>query len=291
MGEVTCVLDARAVLGEGPVWCPREQALYWVDIKKPAIHRFVPASGAAETWPMSVEVGALALREQGGAVVALRTGFGFFDFATGEVGMLYDPEPHLHETRMNDGKCDRQGRFWAGSYHEVADPRPLGALYRLDPDLSCHRMQGGVICSNGLGWSPDDRTMYLSDSELGRIYAFDFEPSRGAIRNRRLFASVPPEAGFPDGLTVDSEGFVWSVHWGGWRVTRYAPDGRVDRVVGLPVQQPTSCVFGGPGLRVLYITSASIELSQEDKARGPLAGGLFAVDVGVNGLPEPRFAG
>lgn len=291
MDEVACVLDAGAVLGEGPLWCPRDEALYWVDIKQPAVHRFDPATGKVRTWEMPDEVGSMALRERGGAIVALRAAFGFLAMESGAVRVVHDLELDVPEIRLNDGKCDRQGRFWAGSYHEVDAPRPIGALYRFDPDGRCHKMEDGLACANGLGWSPDDRTMYLTDTIPREIYAYDFDPASGAIRNRRLFAAVPPEEGSPDGLTVDAEGFVWSAMWGGWRVTRFAPDGRVDRVVRLPVEQPTSCAFGGKGLDILYVTSALQHLTADARARQPLAGGLFAIDVGVKGLPEPRFAG
>ncbi|MGH6954897.1 MAG: SMP-30/gluconolactonase/LRE family protein [Alphaproteobacteria bacterium] len=292
MNEVVVVLEARAGLGEGPVWCPREQALYWVDSYEPALKRLDPASGALESWPMPSLVGSLALRESGGAVVALRHGFAFVDLASGAVEPVHDPEAHMPETRFNDGKCDRRGRFWAGTMHFGGQPRyPIGSLYRLDPDRSCHRMEGGIRTSNGIGWSPDDRTMYFTDTRVGRIYAYDFDLATGSIRDRRVFTQVPLSEGMPDGLTIDSQGFVWSVHYDGWRVSRYAPDGSLDRVIGLPVQRPTSCTFGGADLRTLYLTSARDGISYDLLERQPLAGALFALDVGVAGLPEPRFAG
>jgi sugar lactone lactonase YvrE len=290
VSDVTCVLPAGAVLGEGAVWDPAEQRLYWVDIKGQAVHRFDPATGHDERWPVAEPVGCLALRERGGLVLALRTGFHFFDPATGRVTPILNPEPERTENRFNDGKTDRQGRFWAGSMHDP-ETHPTGSLYRLDPDLSCHRLVDGLVCPNALCWSPDSRTMYHADSCLRTVWAYDFDPDAGAIANRRVFVEVPDGEGGPDGATVDAAGFVWLAHWGGWRITRYDPTGRVARVVRLPVQQPTCPAFGGPGLDVLYVTSAAAGLSHAERAAQPLAGGLFALDPGVRGLPEARFRG
>ena len=288
--EVRCVQSAGAILGEGPLWCPREQVLYWLDIKRPAIYRFDPQSGQTGQWTMPSDIGCMALREQGGMVVGLRTGFAFLDFETGAVTALADPEADRPDNRFNDGKVDRQGRFWAGTLND-AESEPLGSLYRLDADGTVTLMQDGAVVSNGIGWSPDDRTMYFTDSVIRTIWAFDFDPGSGAIANRRIFAEVPNGTGYPDGLTVDSEGFVWSAVWDGWRIVRYDPAGNIDREVVMPVQRPTSCMLGGPDLRTLYVTSASIHLDAGALERGPRAGGLFALQVDTAGLPEPRFAG
>lgn len=290
MGDVRCVVDGRAILGEGPIWCPVERALYWVDIHAPALHRFEPRSGATRRWSLPEDIGSFALRQGGGAVVALRTCLGFLDLDDGHLTRVCEPEPDRPYNRFNDGKCDRRGRFWSGTM-PIAMREPAGALYRLDPDLTWHRMLDGITVPNSIAWSPDSRTMYLADTPTRHIFAFDFDLDRGTLGNRRVFATVPEGAGYPDGSTVDAEGGLWNAHWDGWRLTRYAPDGRIDRVLELPVQRPTSCAFGGEGLDVLYVTSASNRLTPDDLRRGPQAGGLFAADVGVTGLPEPRFAG
>jgi sugar lactone lactonase YvrE len=290
--EIRLALDAKAALGEGPVWCPRENALYWVDILEPALKRFVPATGETRSWTMPQLIGSFALRESGGVVVALRRGIFFFDFATGAVRDVFGAPEEPNDTRFNDGKCDRAGRFWAGTMHFDGLPRqPKGSLYRLDADLRCTRMETGIRTSNGLGWSLDNRLMYYTDTRVSRIDVFDFDPATGAIANRRPFAHVPTETGMPDGLTVDAEGCVWSAHWDGWRIVRYAPDGSVARVVKLPVQRPTSVNFGGPDLRTLYITSARDGLDAQALKDQPQAGGIFALETEVAGLPEPRFAG
>lgn len=291
MDRVCVALDAKARLGEGPVWCPRERALYFVDSLEPAVKRLDPTTGAVRSWPVPDLVGCLALREGGGLVVALRRGFHTLDLATGAVAPIHLPkEPE--DTRFNDGKCDRRGRFWAGTMHFEGMPRqPKGALYRMDVDGRVTRMVDGIRTANGLGWSLDDRLMYYTDTRTNRIDVFDFDIATGAIANRRVFAQVPQETGFPDGLTVDAQGFVWSAHWDGARITRYAPDGRIDRVVAMPVPRPTSVSFGGADLGTLYVTSARDGLDDAALARHPHSGAIFALEPGVKGLPEPRFGG
>ncbi|HWP28251.1 MAG TPA: SMP-30/gluconolactonase/LRE family protein [Chloroflexota bacterium] len=289
---VECVVRAEAIVGESPLWCPREQALYWVDITGQAIHRFDPAGGARATYSLPQPVTAVARRARGGLVITLRKQFAFFDPATQVLTVLTDPEPDQPDNRFNDAKCDRQGRFWAGTMNNVRWEAPTGSLYRLDPDGHVTRLQADVICANGLGWSPDNRTMYFTESFRYSIYAYDFDPVTGALTNRRLFAAVDRRSGgFPDGLTVDADGGVWSVHNAVGRVVRYTPAGQIDRVLELPVPRPTSCTFGGRALDVLYITSARETLTPAQLAQAPLSGSVFAVVPGPTGLPEPAFAG
>jgi sugar lactone lactonase YvrE len=284
--------ETRALLGEGPVWDPIEGVLWWVDIRRPALHRSTPATGATREWPMPEEVGSLALRRDGarGLLLALRSGFAFFDPATGGLERIGDPEPDQPDNRLNDGRCDRRGRFWVGSMH-VSARQPTGALYRLDPDRTWHRLRDGITVPNSLAFAPDDGTLYFADTPTRRIMAYAFDAARGALGSARVFATLAEDAGYPDGSTVDAEGFLWNAHWDGGRLTRYAPDGRVDRVVPLPVSRPTCCAFGGPALDILYVTTASVRLDEAELARQPWAGGLLALDVGIRGLPEPRFGG
>lgn len=288
--QATVAYRAQDILGEGPLWSPDEQALYWVDIQRPALQRWHPASGDYRSWQMPSEIGSFALRESGGCVVALRTGLYFFDLRRGRLDLICDPEPDQPFTRFNDGKVDRQGRFWVGTMDEGFAEHRRAALYRLDPNGQCSRLRAGVGISNGLGWSPDNRVMYYTDSAEHSIYAYDFDPVAGQIANERLFAQTPA-AFVPDGLTVDAAGYVWSAKWDGWKVVRYAPDGGVDLEIPLPVQRPTSCAFGGPTLQQLFITSARDGLSAAELAAQPLAGSLFVVETGVRGLLEPGFAG
>lgn len=287
--KVELAYRANDILGEGPVWVQDEQVLYWVDILRPALQRWDPKTGDFRDWVMPTDIGCFALREQGGAVLGLRTGFAFLDFHSGKLNPLGDPEADQPYTRFNDGKCDRRGRFWAGTLDDDS-PKSRGALYRLDPDGRYHKMISDIGVSNGLGWSPDNHIMYYTDSSKHTIWRYEFDVELGAISNPQIFAQTS-QSYVPDGLTVDVEGYVWSAKFNGWKVVRYAPDGSVDREILLPVQRPTSCVFGGSHLEQLYITSASTGLSKSEMAEQPLAGSVFVLESGVKGIPEPRFAG
>jgi sugar lactone lactonase YvrE/DNA-binding IclR family transcriptional regulator len=288
--DLKVAFPESAFLGEGPVWSAAERKLYWVDILAPSVQVSDPDTGATRSIRMPELIGAIAPRRRGGFVAAMQGGFKAVDLATGSVTTIANPEFDRPGNRFNDGKCDRRGRFWAGSL--AIDTTPdSGSLYRLDPDGRVSVMETGIHVSNGLGWSPDDTRFYFTDSGRREIFVYDFDAESGAIANRRVFARVPEGSGTPDGLTVDAEGYVWSAHWDGWCVTRYAPDGSVDRVITLPVPRPTSCTFGGPDLSLLYVTSARIRLSAQQLADAPLSGSIFAVETGTRGLAEPSFAG
>jgi sugar lactone lactonase YvrE len=194
--------------------------------------------------------------------------------------------------RFNDGKVDRRGRYWAGTMNDVEWDAPSGSLYRLDPSLELSRVRGEVVCSNGVGWSPDDSTFYFGESFRYAIFAYDFDPDAGALSAGRVFATVDRGSGaFPDGLTVDAEGGVWSVQNGVGRVVRYASDGEVTHEVEVPVPKPTSCIFGGQDMDVLYVTTSRQNMTPEQLERYPLSGSVFAVRPGVSGVDEPLFAG
>jgi sugar lactone lactonase YvrE len=284
MSEVELVYDSKNQLGEGPIWSTTERALYWVDILDNCFHCYEPATGQHRRYDVGVVVGTVVLRASGGFVLATKRGFEFFDGQNTK--MIAAPEADDPKSRFNDGAVDRQGRFWAGTMEGRE-----GALYRLDTDLSVHKMQGGIVISNGIGWSPDNKTMYYTDSDPRTIWAYDFDAATGNIQNRRVLVQVPENDGLPDGLTVDSEGFIWSAHWDGWKITRYDPTGKIERVVRIPVQRPTSCMFGGPNLDELYFTSARTGLSEEDLKAQPHAGSIFRLKTDVKGIPEPVFGG
>lgn len=288
--DVVSVVPTSAFVGEGPVWLPAEKKLAFVDILSPAIILSDPTRGAFQTFPMTELVSAVVPRRRGGYLAAMQSGLKAVDLETGAVTTIAAPEADKPGNRFNDGKCDRRGRFWAGTM-AIDTTHGHGSLYRLDPDGRCTRMETGVTISNGLGWSPDDRRMYFTDSGTRTIYVYDYDIDTGAIANRRVFVKVPEKGGTPDGLTVDAEGYVWSAHWDGWCVTRYDPDGRIERVITMPVPRPTSCAFGGPDLATLYITSARIRLSAAQLADAPLSGSVFAMPAPVRGLPETPFAG
>jgi len=233
---------------------------------------------------------AMGVRAGGGFVMATRKGFTFWDPKTGLFENLGDPDAsELADVRFNDGKTDRQGHFWAGKMSARGDNN----LYRLDPDRSTSCMEGGIFISNGLGWSPDNKTFYYTDSTVKKIYAYDFDPATESISHRRVFAKVPDAAqeGIPDGLAVDVQGCIWSARWGGWKVVRYDPQGTIIDELLMPVEFPTSCAFGGAQLDELYITSAWTEVIPENRVMQPQAGDLFKVKVVVPGFPEPLFRG
>lgn len=287
--SVTCLQAANAIVGEGPSWDPSRGVLYWVDIKRPAIFRFEPGLGQTGHWPMPYPVGCVCpTRSADQLVFADAQGFGFLDLTNGDIIRVADPEPNFPGNRFNDGKVDRKGRLWAGTMDDQC-VQPSGSLYRLDPDGHVRRMATGFICSNGLGWSPDNKTFYFTDSMVRTIWAYDFDAEAGELGERRVFARLADDDGVPDGLTVDSEGFVWSAIWGGCRLIRFAPEGAIDCKVRIPVQQPSSCMFGGPDLKTLYVTSACLGLNGPMLQEGPLAGALFALRCDVPGLPETPF--
>jgi len=291
MTEVTCVLDARAELGECPVWSAEEQALYWVDVRAPALHRLDPATGGTRTWPLPRRVGSFGLRESGGAVVALVEGFHLLDLDTGALTFLAGPDAHVPGTRFNDGKVSPEGRFWAGTMDEESLSRPIAALYRLDPDGGVHRVVDGLIVSNGLAWSADGRTMFHSDSKGMVIWAYDYDPEHGTVANRRVLARPSEEVGRPDGAATDVEGFYWSAGISAGVLNRWAPDGRLDRSIPLPCSNPTMPCFGGPDLRTIFVTSLRHDVPADVLEAKPLSGGIFAVRVDAPGVPVGRFKG
>jgi sugar lactone lactonase YvrE len=287
ISPVRNVLQARARLGEGPLWDEETQSLFWVDIFNHRVNRFDPAAGRHREYEVGDVVAAMALGPSHTLVLALRHDLALLDLLTGELEHLAEVERERPGVRLNDGKCDAQGRFWIGSMSEEEGD---GSLHRFDPDGTIRRMETGLTISNGLGWSPDDRTFYLTDSPRRRIYAYDFDLDGGGISNRRVWAELDGER-VPDGLSVDEEGCVWSAQWGGGCVIRFSPDGReVDRV-DLPVPRPTSCTFGGRDRRDLYVTSASIGMTEEEVDESPASGDLFCVRTEVAGLPAHRFGG
>ena len=295
---VDCVLDIRAALGEGAIWSVREQALYWVDIVGGTLNRFDPASGANRHWDMGRPIGCFALKRTGGLVVALADGFHHFDPDGGALTAIHDPEPDKPGNRFNDGTVDHQGRFYAGTM-PIAGPSaergPEGTLYRLDADESVTTVRGDLFVVNGLAFSPDGRTAYLSDSypERQTIWAHDYDPDTAAWTNARVFFDARAVDGRPDGGAVDAEGCYWMAGVGGWQLVRITPAGDVDMIIPMPVEKPTRIAFGGADLGTLYVTtigSAGITRGSEDKQ--PQAGSLFALTVpGVKGVPMPDFDG
>lgn len=290
IGNVELVLDAGADLGEAPSWDAGEQLLIWVDITAGIVHRFDPITGRDEVLETGQPVGAAVPTTSGRLALAVRDGFRLLDPETGRTEPVAEIAATDPPTLMNDGKCDREGRFWAGT-KDTEGRRPLGSLYRLDADRWLERVLTGVTISNGLGWSPDERSMYYIDSTTYGIDVLDFDPALGVVSNRRRLVEVPRRWGLPDGMTVDEEGFLWVAFWGGSAVRRLSPKGELTSVVELPVTHVTSCAFGGEDLGDLYVTSGRVGPSPEQLRGQPHAGGLFRLRPSVRGLPEHPFAG
>ena len=279
--QPTRVQAPVCTLGEGPVWDARDQSLYWVDIPESRVHQ-IAADGSLSSWDTGQPVGTVVPRAGGGLAVAVRDGFMALDPVSGTLTTLAEVERDQPGNRMNDGACDRAGRFYAGTMALDETPE-AGALYRLDPDLGVTRLLTGVGISNGIGWSPDERLMYYIDSQVHRVDVFDYDPATGEIDGRRPFAAVGEGGVVPDGLTVDADGAVWVAVWGGYAVLHHDPGGNVIEAVNLPAARVSSCVFGGPDLDRLYITTAA--------GPGESAGALFVCEPGVTGQPSHPFRG
>jgi sugar lactone lactonase YvrE len=290
---IRCIVQGADILGEVPVWDARSWRLWWVDVRRPAFQCYDPASGRffARRLHPDLLIGSYAFRDAGGVVMATNSGVYLYDPERDQPPRrIAHPIGDVPSMRLNDGKCDRRGRFWVGSMHDVRR-EPLGTLYRIDADHSWRAMFDGFVLPNSLAWSPDDRTMYFADTHNQVIWAFDFDIDDGAISNQRVFKDWTHQKGRPDGSTVDTEGCLWNCMVATGQVVRLSPDGRVDRIIQMPVTNPTCPAFGGDKLDTLYVTSHSQRFTPEQHAAEPLAGALFALDVGVRGLPEPRFAG
>ncbi|SHO65742.1 Sugar lactone lactonase YvrE [Pseudoxanthobacter soli DSM 19599] len=289
--RIEVLIDVKTTLGEGPLWDAEQERLYFIDSFDGRVFRTTVDGREVRSWDVPAKIGSMALRKDGqGAIVSLQTGFHALDFKSGDCDLIVDPEADKPTTRINDGKVDRRGRFFAGSM-DTKEEGPLGALYRLDPDFTLTTIDTGIICSNGPCFSPDDKTFYFADTWTGEIWAYDYDISTGAATNRRTFTKVDTsKGGAADGSTVDAEGFLWNALVYDGRIVRYAPDGTVDRIIDMPVKKITSVMFGGPNLDILYVTSMAkppLPRFPDDPVQ---RGSTFAIyDLGAKGLPEPRF--
>ena len=282
---------APAILGEGPVWDTAGERLYWVDIKGGRLNWLLPGAGELGGCDVARQVSAVAARANGqGLVAARQDGVGILDPVTGHFDHRLTLEPDRLGNRANDGNIDLAGCFWIGTMDD-AETAQTGAVYRLDPDWTCRRVLDGLGISNTLVCSPDGRRLYVADSQAQTLDILNLDPVTGAAGERRAFVDTRGQSWAPDGSAVDSDGYIWNAQWGGARLVRYAPDGEIERIVPLPVDQPTSCAFGGPRLATLYITSARMGLSADTLARQPWAGHLLAFEPGVTGLSLPPFGG
>lgn len=286
---VFCVVQSQDLLGEGPCWSPDEGRLYWFDIEGRRLSWLEPATGASGDWSLPLRSSAAAVRASGGLVVATERGLGAFDTQTGQISFI---EPMTFEPgfRSNEGQIDPQGRFWWSIMDENEGARP-GAVLLSRPGYATVRVLEGISIANTLTGTPEGDRLYVADSKHGRLSIYGIDPVTGVLDPPRPFANTEGEPGAPDGSALDAEGYLWNAQWGAWRVVRYAPNGTVDRVVPVPVEQPSSCAFGGPDLATLYVTSARVGLSEAALAAQPMAGGLFAFDPGVKGQALPAYDG
>ena len=291
MNSPELVVDAKALLGEGPCWDEEKQLLYWVDILNHHVHIYEPTLDSMKVIKINQYIGAVVPRNSGGLVVALYNGFYFLDPKTETLTPIADPEKDKPNNRFNDGKCDSSGRFWAGTM-SLDGSLNKGALYYLDKDLLVKKVLENISTSNGLAWDLESRTMYYIDTPTKKVKAFDFNSTSGDISNQRVVIDFPENEGFPDGMNIDSEGMLWIAHWGGGQVSRWNPNTgeKIDSVI-VPAPLVTSCEFGGKNLDELYITTAGIGLSEEEIQKYPHAGSLFKIKPGVKGTKTFGFNG
>ncbi|MCO5089567.1 SMP-30/gluconolactonase/LRE family protein [Bosea sp. (in: a-proteobacteria)] len=286
--SIVSLLNTGDSLGESPVWIAGERRLYWVDVRKPCIHSFDPTTRDYRCIVLPRIVGSIVERAQGGLAVVFRNGFAFWD---GDEPAFQALDHELGDERFNDAKCDARGRLWTGTLDRELRGG-MAALYRIDPSLHCERIDGPFSIGNGLAWSPDYTRFYFTDTRSRTIFAYDYDLESGRASNRRVFAHIAEEeGGRPDGCAMDVEGCLWSVMVGGGRIARYAPDGRKIDDIPVPVLHPTSCCFGGPDLKTLFVTSAQATVSTAEAAHHPLDGATFAIALPVAGMPVAPFGG
>ena len=289
--EIEVVLDAGATIGESPTWSAADRALYWIDVKKPALYRYEPETGNQRHWLMTSDIGAFGLvTDPPGAVVALRQGIFRLDFVSGSLAKLAPPpfDPALF--RFNEGVCDPTGRFWVGVMFDplnATTPSQQSSLHSFTLAEGLRAEPDAAQLHNGMAWSPDGRQFYLSHSYRQEIFTYAFDQVTGHLGKREIFACVPEVSGLPDGAAVDSRGGYWCALHGGGRLRRYTATGEADRDIELPVSQPTMCAFAGEDLDVLYVTSATDKLTPDQRRREPLAGALLRLRPGEKGIVRP----
>jgi sugar lactone lactonase YvrE len=297
--EIHCIISSKDKLGEGCLWDAESQSLWWLDIARPTrIQRLDPMTGEHRVWTSPLLLTAIARKKSGGFIVGGEDGVYGFDPATGATTLFCSPETNIALNRMNDGACDPQGRFWIGSMMQNIGPKgedlditaDTGKLFRVAADGSFETMENKVGVSNGPCWSPDGKTFYFSDSKNQIIHAYEFDSINGSISNRRVF-NDSKDYGYPDGATVDAEGFIWSARWEGSCVVRIDPRGRIVRVVEIPATRVTCPVFGGADMDTLYLTTSRAHVDTATLARYPDQGGVFAFKPGVTGILKNEFAG
>jgi sugar lactone lactonase YvrE len=285
--EPVRIIEAGNTLGECPVWDARTQSLWWTDIQERRLFRHAQ-DGTVTRFATPERLCSFGLTQDDGVLIAaFESGIALYEPEKQSVTWLARP-PLPAGVRFNDGRVDRQGRFWSGTMAEGDGAAPLGTLYCLDRARALTEHESGIAISNSLCWSPDGTRLYFADSPRRTIFVYDFDTRAGTLSNRRIFAATP-EGAYPDGANVDAEGYLWSAQWGASRVVRYAPDGAIDSVIDLPTEQPSCIAFGGPDLDLLFVTTARDGLAPDTIARQPHCGDVFVYKVASKGLPDGRF--
>jgi sugar lactone lactonase YvrE len=290
--KATPIINRKSVLGEGSLWDSNAGLLYWVDILDHKVFVYNPSTEENKVLDVKSFPSTIVKRESGGAIVTLQNGFATVDLESGEAKIIEECEADLEGNRFNDGKCDPQGRLWAGTMGFNLE-EGQGSLYLLSTDGKAQKVLGDISCSNGIVWTKDEKTMYYIDSVTYEVHGFDYNAETGAISNRRTVVSIPKEVGLPDGMSIDEEGMLWvALFWGG-AVNRYNPEtGELLEIVEVPgADLVTSCPFGGENLDELYITTASCDYKDEDWEKHPNAGNLFKANVGVKGVSSNAYKG
>lgn len=284
--------DTRHELGECVLWCERTGRLLWTDIPAATLWAYTPATGRTASWPMPERLCCFALTgSDDRLLLGLASGLAFFTFSSGKVTRICDVEPDIPSTRINDGRCDRQGRFVFGMFNQAEHPKhALGGFYRLNLDLSLERLPlPNAAIANSICFSPNGRRMYFADSAQKAILYADYNPCSAEVGRVHTFVAADAVPGEPDGSTIDAAGFLWSTRWGAGIVARFAPDGQLERTMPLAAPQPSCPAFGGPDLTTLFVTSAYLGMSKAERAAAPLSGALFTQALEIRGLPESRF--
>ncbi len=287
--KIETVTNHLCKLGEGPVWDATRNEIYWIDITMGEIHQYTFTNNSFKTYSVNEQIGCIAICKNAELIVASKSGIGVLDRENDQIKIVHQPENHLPYNRFNDGKCDVEGRLWAGTM-AIDESIGAGSVYVFDQQKS-HKKIEAVTISNGIAWNIDNTIMYYIDTPTFEVVSYQFERSTGAISNKRGVIQIPKSDGYPDGMTIDNEGMLWIAHWDGWQVTRWNPNtGEKLTQIKLPVSRVTSCTFGGVDLKDLFITSASVGLTIEELQKQPLAGSLFVIrNCGYEGLPAFEF--